>query len=139
MIRRLEQLPSQPLRVRPGRFPQGGRVPSQIPRQSGPQSADALACLDNFTAAELAIPQHLEGDPIRDGPHRLIFRSRRLYPCQRPKRLPVTGVRHAPSPLPLSHQDAGWQAGDVGGKRSAPKLSVECLSGGSNRPVRNVK
>ncbi len=71
MIRRLQQLPSKPLRMRPDRLPQGSRVLPQLPRQSGPQPADALASLDNLAPAELAVSKQLEDDPIRDRSHRL--------------------------------------------------------------------
>jgi len=70
MIRRLQQRPSQPLCLRPDRFPQGDRVLSQLLRQSGSRPADTLAILDNIAATELSILKQLEGDPIRDGPHR---------------------------------------------------------------------
>jgi hypothetical protein len=65
MIRRLQQLPSQALGMRADRLPQGRRVLAQFLRKSGPQAANALPSLDNLAAAELAISQQLEGDPIR--------------------------------------------------------------------------
>ena len=63
MVWRLEQLPSQPLRMRPYRLPQDRRVLAQFPRQSGPEPANALPSLDNLAAAELAISKQLEGNP----------------------------------------------------------------------------
>ncbi len=43
----------------------------QLPRQVSPQPANALASLDDLSAAELAIPKRLESDPIGDGPRHL--------------------------------------------------------------------
>ncbi|HVC06941.1 MAG TPA: hypothetical protein VND98_05080 [Solirubrobacterales bacterium] len=57
--------------MRADRIAQSPRMLAQLSGQSGPQPADALASLDNIAAAELTIPKQLEGDPIRDGPHRL--------------------------------------------------------------------
>ena len=47
MVGRLQQIPRQPLGMRPDRLTQGRRVLSQLPRDPGPKPADALTGLDN--------------------------------------------------------------------------------------------
>ncbi len=84
----------------------------KLPRQPGPQPADALMSFEDLATIELTTPEQLEGDSIGDGPNRL-HRVR----CERG---PVAQKRGAGAPK--TGRDSGFPSPN--GQRNIGRLAA---------------